>query len=195
MIIAPGHSAHGRTIFGRVLDYPGVNLYDAYPLIYYIAQPGRNRYVTVTTGGLAAGALTAMNEHGLTLSVHSVLSLDATAKGSPLMSVTTHMMEYARTIEEAAAICNQRPTAASWLMNLVDVRNGVPRAARLESSPTDRRCSLTFAPGDSLATNDDFKLRNRTRQPSLGPTFDADSAYRLGAPESPGLGFRRRHLG
>ncbi len=144
-IALPSITKDGRTYFGRVQDYPGVNVWDRYPAIYYHKKPNKYRYVSVGSEGMAFGAITAMNEHGLTMAVHSTLVKNPNKKGHTLLYVTQKMIEEARTIEEAEQICRNYPFASGWLIAMGDIKNGQSRAARLEVDPKNKKCHVVWA--------------------------------------------------
>lgn len=178
-IVPPEDSADGRMLFARAQDYPGVGVFDAYPSVHFIAKPGAYKYVEVTTAGIAVGGITAMNEHGLTLSLHSAMSLNADGRRTPVLSTTGRMMESARTIEEAVAVCNAFVPMSAWIMNLADVKNGAPRAARVEVNPRERRCDVDFQPRFLVSTNHYFREENRKSEIRGGPSFAENTRDRF----------------
>lgn len=176
--VPPEDSADGRAMVGRVQDYPAVGRFDAHPAVFYVAKTGRYRYLQVATAGIAVGAITAMNEHGLVLTMQTGVNTESTVANTPGLLTTGAMIEGARTIEEAAAICNRRVPVAGWIINLVDVASGRPRSAWLEVDPGDGVCRLSFAEGAMVTTNHYRIPGSQAHELHPGPSIDENSVNR-----------------
>jgi len=151
--VIPGHrTASRQMVFGRVLDYPGVGILDKNPAVYLYERPGALRYMAVLSAGLGA-AVSSMNERGLTLALHSIISHDAGRNGFPIMSITRKIMEEASTIEQAAAICNANVPTTPWLLNMADTARPGGRAARIEINPRLNKCQVIWEQDYSMALN------------------------------------------
>mgnify|MGYP001561477315 CR=1 FL=1 len=176
--IPPEYSDDGRIYVGRVQDYAGVGKFDAFPSVYYVKRAGAYGYAQVATAGIAVGTVTAMNEHGLVLTLHTGMTLDAKIENTPGLITTQRMIEGARTIEEAKALCDANVSAAGWIINLVDVATGSPRSAWLELNPLARECVLTFADSYMVTNNHYRAVQNRAREIHVGPSWDQNSPDR-----------------
>lgn len=168
----------GYSIVGRVQDYPGVGRYDAYTSVHYIAKKGKYRYATMTTAGIAVGGITVLNEHGLVISMHSALTSDADSSRGSGLTTTGRMAEEARNIEEAVAVCNANIPASGWIINVIDVKEGVARAARIEINPKKGTCGVTYAEGFQATTNHYITEEGQRREIKLGPSIDENSTDR-----------------
>jgi hypothetical protein len=176
--VPPEMTEDGRFYVARVQDYPGVGKFDAYPSLYYLARKGAYRYVQVATAGIAAGAITAMNEHGLVVIMHTGMTLDATPENTPGLVTTQLMIEGASTIEDAKKICDAHTPAAGWIINLADASGGRARSAWLEVAPGAKECRLTFAEG-IMVTNNHYRVAdNLPREIKVGPSWDQNSPDR-----------------
>ncbi len=176
--VPPELTQDGRFYVARVQDYPGVGKFDAFPTLYYLARPGAYRYVQAATAGIASGVITAMNEHGLVVILHTGMTLDASAEKSPGLATTQLMVEGARSIEEAKALCDANTPAAGWIINLADVVTGSPRSAWLEVAPGANTCHLTFAEGVMISNNHYKVAANLAREIHVGPSWDQNSPDR-----------------
>jgi hypothetical protein len=171
----------GKMLFGRVQDYGVAGVYDMAPSLYYIVKPGKHRYVLVSTAGIAVGGITAMNEHGFVLSWHSGLTTETEVSNYPGMITTTRMVEEAKTIEEAAAICSQNVPVSGWIMNLADVKDGKTRTAWIEVEPILKKCTLSWGePGEVFVSTNHYRTENaKKKEIFAGPSYNGSSEDRM----------------
>jgi hypothetical protein len=167
-------------IFGRVQDYPGQGRFDAHPSVFFIAKTGRYKYLEVTTAGIGTGGITAMNEHGLTMTMHTGITYNTRIENTPGIATTSAIMEEARTMEEAQAVCNRLTPSAGWILNLADTSTGRPRAGWIEVEPSARICHLRITdPGQHLVmTNHYMQLATQAREIRVAVSVDENSRVR-----------------
>jgi hypothetical protein len=103
------------------------------------------RYVAVAAAGVGLGGITAMNEAGLTLTVHQHMFTDrAKLGGTPIGVVGDLVMRNARTLAEAATILASHTPIACWTYVVASAHErGV---LCHEESPT-RHVAQTFGAG------------------------------------------------
>jgi hypothetical protein len=101
-------------LHGRNLDYEGVGIWDANPLIVHIVPNEGLAHVAVTALGIPATGITAFNEAGLTLSIHQLTFDDTQSSGTPLAVISAEVIRNARTIDDAIAIIRGFPRAGGW---------------------------------------------------------------------------------
>ncbi|MBI4042466.1 MAG: hypothetical protein HY391_03210 [Deltaproteobacteria bacterium] len=122
-------------IHGRNLDYSGMGVFDQQPtLIFFEPDKGHGyRYVSATSAGVHTGGITAINEHGLALGLHSILSSDVSVDGGvPIMMIGDQIMRRAKTIEEAVAIVKEFKRIGSWTFFLSHYKSGTVKSGIVE---------------------------------------------------------------
>lgn len=113
----------GEMIIGRSTDYPLNKYFDRFPTVfYYHPTDGSQKYLAVTSAGLHTGGVIGFNESGLFLGIHTIPTLDVSAKGNIAFLVGQAVMRKARNIDEAVAIFKKHKTAAGWTFTLASVR-------------------------------------------------------------------------
>lgn len=177
-IAMPEETSSKRLIVARAQDYAGVGVFDQFPAVFYVDKPGKYKYVSIMTAGPALGVVTAMNEHGLVVALHSALSYDVNINGRPMLTLNRQIMEEAKTIDEAVAMCNATPPASGWMVNLADVVDGKPRAARMEINAREKKCLVTYTKDYSILTNHYLHDDTRKTEIKFGPSFDGHNTDR-----------------
>jgi len=114
--VAWGHATRdGKLLHARNFDYQSV---DAWPrsaaVVFHTPRDGQ-RYVSCTAAGIVLGGITAMNEAGLTLSVHQhVFTSRSRLGGTPIGVVGDMVMRKASTLDEAVAILARHRPIGGW---------------------------------------------------------------------------------
>lgn len=145
-------SATGNLIFGRVQDYAGGNTFNAFKSVHLVEQKNRYAYVSIMSDGVATGAITGMNEHGLVLTVNIGVSTKTNVHGTPLMKFSRTILQNAKTIEEAHEVCKLNVPMGSWIVSLADKN----QAARLEFNPLRKKCFLHTFKDERMANTNHF---------------------------------------
>ncbi len=113
----------GKLYHARNLDYHGVgNWPERATAIFH--EPARGqRYVSCSAAGVAMGGFTAMNEAGLSLTVHQHMFTDRTRFGGvPIGVVGDVVMREARSLDEAEAILARHVPIGCWTYLVADGR-------------------------------------------------------------------------
>ncbi len=136
----------GRLYHARNLDYYGVeNWAQNAALVFHRPAEGQ-RYVSVTAAGVGLGGVTAMNEAGLTLTVHQHMFTDRTRLGgTPIGVVGDVVMRRARSLDEAEAILRSHRSIGCWTYVIADGRR--QEVLSFEESP-ERQVALRRGPSD-----------------------------------------------
>jgi len=107
-------SAGGQMRHARNFDFPGVGVWDRAPCVVF-CEPDRGvRYGFVTSRGADTPGVTAFNEAGLTVTMHTRFHRDITFKGAAVVDVGHDIARRAETIDEAIAIVRERKVASTW---------------------------------------------------------------------------------
>lgn len=118
-------TADGRLLHARNFDYHGV---DSWPktstLLFHNPDEGQ-RYVSVASAGVLLGGATAMNEAGLSLTVHQHMFTDATRLGgTPIGVIGDRVMRDAENLDDAQAIIEDYDPIGCWTYLVTDGKNG-----------------------------------------------------------------------
>jgi Acyl-coenzyme A:6-aminopenicillanic acid acyl-transferase len=128
----------GKRVFGRNLDYIGLGVFDKASAVYLVKPKDGYKYLSVGPKGLPSPGISGMNEHGLVLSTHSVLTKKYNiSKSAPVLSVNRIVLEKAKTIEEAMEIYSKNPVFTGWMIHISDRHpvTNAPRSAVIELNP------------------------------------------------------------
>ena len=105
----------GRLLHARNFDYHGVAPWPREAAVVFHEPDLGQRYVSVTSAGILLGGVTAMNEAGLTLTVHQHMFSDgARLGGVPIGIVGDIVMRRAKTLEDAARILDDHRHIGCW---------------------------------------------------------------------------------
>lgn len=137
----------GRLYHARNLDYYGVeNWVDNAALVFHRPNDGM-RYVSVTAAGVALGGVTAMNEAGLTFTVHQHMFTDrARLGGTPIGVVGDVVMREARSLDDAERILRNNRSIGCWTFMVSDGKT--KEVLCFEESP-ERQVATRSAAGDT----------------------------------------------
>jgi hypothetical protein len=120
LVVEPQRSATGGPLFGRNFDFPTLGELHKFSLVLVYRPEDHHAFVSIGFPGLV-GALTGMNDAGLTLATLDVEeSADESAKfnpaGTPLAFVFRRVLEECTTVDDAEKLLNS-VTPTTW-MNL-----------------------------------------------------------------------------
>lgn len=121
-------TADGRLLHARNFDYHGVDTWPRTAAVAFHAPDDGQRYVSVTAAGVLMGGVTAMNEAGLTLTVHQHMFSDGTRltpDATPIGLVGDLIMRHARDLDEAQTILERHRSIGAWTYLIGDARGEV----------------------------------------------------------------------
>ncbi len=111
----------GKLYHARNLDYHGVRCWPSTAAVVFHRPAEGQRYVSCSAAGVVLGGFTAMNEAGLTLTVHQHMFTHRTELGgTPIALVGDLVMREARTLEEARAILSRYKPIGCWTYLIAD---------------------------------------------------------------------------
>jgi Acyl-coenzyme A:6-aminopenicillanic acid acyl-transferase len=118
-----GASADGRMLHARNLDYHGVDCWPKTSAVIFHEPEQGLRYVSVSAAGVLMGGVTAMNEAGLSLTVHQHMFTDQTRLGgTPIGCVGDVIMREARNLDDAITILRRQRPIGCWTYLITDGR-------------------------------------------------------------------------
>lgn len=114
-------TADGRLLHARNFDFYGVTPWPAETTVIF-AEPERGqRYVSVASAGVPLGGVTAMNEAGLTITVHQHLFTAETRFGGiPTGLVGDIVMREAENLDDAEKILREHTPIGCWTYVVTD---------------------------------------------------------------------------
>lgn len=130
----------GKLYHARNFDYHGVACWPSTQTVVFHSPERGQRYLSVAAAGVALGGITAMNEAGLSLTVHQHMFTDkARLGGVPIGTVGDEVMRSARSLEEAEKILRAHTPIGCWTYVVADGRSR--QVIALEQNP-DRMATI-----------------------------------------------------
>lgn len=154
-------TADGKMYHARNLDYHGVKSWPSSKAVIFHEPDDGYRFVSVAAAGITMGGVTAMNEAGVTLTVHQHMFTDRTALGGiPIGVVGDIVMRKASNADEALAILEQYRPIACWTYLVGDSKR--KEVLCFEENP-ERRAAFRYGPEHGV-----FGYANIYLDPQLG---------------------------
>lgn len=111
----------GKMLHARNFDYHGVSCWPQEQTVIFHEPDRGQRYVSIASAGVGLGGITAMNESGLSLTVHQHMFTDrARLGGTPIGIVGDVIMREARSIEDAETILASNEPIGCWTYLVTD---------------------------------------------------------------------------
>lgn len=113
----------GRLLHARNFDYHGVSCWPRTQAVLFHEPDDGQRYVSVAAAGVALGGVTAMNEAGLTLTVHQHMFTDRVKLGGTPIGVAGDLvMRHAKSLDDAERILGSQTPIGCWTYVIADGR-------------------------------------------------------------------------
>lgn len=109
-------SEDGRLLFARNFDLPGIGVWERWPTVVFCtpARGGGLRYGFVTTRGADVPGVTAFNEAGIVLSMHTRFHREVSFDGLGVVDLGHLIARRATSLADAVAIASEQRIASSW---------------------------------------------------------------------------------
>ena len=145
-------TTNGDLIIGRNFDFEAGDVFDEDKCVIYVWPDDGYAYVHVAWAGMA-GAVTGMNEHGLSVHINAARTSEVEFGriGTPVSMLLRRVLEQAKTIDEAYKIIESTPVFVSDTYMVGSRADG--RAVVIEKSPENCAMREAVNPGLILQTN------------------------------------------
>ncbi|MFT7622176.1 MAG: hypothetical protein ACI9WU_001344, partial [Myxococcota bacterium] len=155
-------------------DLPGIGVWDMGPEVVMCDPDEGLRYGFVTTRGADTPGVTAFNEAGLTVTLHTRFHRDVRFDGAAVVDLGHDIVRRAEGVEDAIAIARERPICSTWGLAVSSSRDR--RAVVLE---TTGKTVAVVEPGSNesflMATNRYRHADTRRGEVSSSPAWAAHS--------------------
>ena len=153
----------GRLLHARNFDYHGVASWPRTAAILFHEPDEGQRYVSIAAAGVGMGGVTAMNQAGLSLTVHQhMFTTQTRLGGTPIGVVGDEVMRRARSLDEAEAILRGQRPIGCWTYLVTDGARG--EVLCFEENP-ERQAARRLGPGEGT-----LGYANIYLDPELGAT-------------------------
>lgn len=165
-------SRDAKLYHARNFDYHGVSCWpETQAVVFHEPEEGQ-RYVSVAAAGVALGGITAMNEAGLSLTVHQHMFTDqARLGGTPIGVVGDEVMRKAESLDDAERILGASRPIGCWTYVVAD---GKRREVLCWEENPSRHRALRFGGGRPASryqkTKDTLGYANVYLDDALGRT-------------------------
>lgn len=155
----------GRLLHARNFDYHGVGCWPDHATLLFHQPDHGHRYVSVAAAGVGLGGITAMNDAGLSLSVHQHMFTDRTRLGgTPIGIAGDVVMREASNLDDAERILAEHRPIGCWTYLVTDARQ---REVLCWEENPDRHVAIRRGADDDDST---FGYANVYLDPELGAT-------------------------
>jgi isopenicillin-N N-acyltransferase-like protein len=165
-------SSDGNLLIARNFDfYVGDDFAKDKVVCFYNPIHG-NKFVFITWGGFV-GAVSGMNDKGLTVTINASKSDIPSGSATPISLVAREILQYASTIQEAKTIADKRKTFVSESLFIGSAKEG--KTSTIEKSPTQTGlletnenyiiCSNNFQ--SKIFENDPVNIENKKSSSSI----------------------------
>ncbi len=118
-----GATTDGKLLHARNFDYHGTRAWPSTAAVVFHEPDRGQRYVSITAAGVGLGGVTAMNEAGLSLTVHQHMFTDRTRLGGiPIGTIGDLVMREARNLDDAERILGAYRPIGCWTYLVSDGR-------------------------------------------------------------------------
>ncbi len=127
-------SADSTMIIGRNFDFYVGDKFAEDKIVAFFNPKQGHKFMTVTWGGFI-GAVSGMNDKGLSVTINAAKSSLPTGSATPVSLVTREILQYAKNIKEAIAIAKSRKMFVSESFLVASAEDG--RAVIIEKTPNE----------------------------------------------------------
>jgi len=153
-------TAEGDFIYGRNLDFFDDHSMDTNPAIFLYKPDKGLKYAAFSFLGVPGAGITGINEAGVTMALHMLLTKDVSSYSSPIMNIGNEIIRKAENIDDAVKIANSHRFSSGWGIVVTDAKH--KNAVVIEASSKQiltRKCSSTFIINTNHYQMDLFKKR------------------------------------
>lgn len=167
-------SADSSLVIGRNFDFYVGDDFAKNKIVAFFNPDSGNKFMTVTWPGFI-GAVSGMNEHGLTVTLNAAASDPPLATKTPIALLAREILQYASNIDEAYAIAQKRETFVSETIMVGSAKDG--RTALIEKSPA--KTSLFQSSGEKMICSNHYQSEAfAAEEMNMENIRTSDSPYR-----------------
>jgi hypothetical protein len=127
-------SQDSTMIIGRNFDFYVGDKFAEDKIVAFFSPTKGHKFMTVTWGGFV-GAVSGMNDQGLSVTINAAKTDLPTGSATPVSLVTREILQYAKNIQEAIAIAKSRKMFVSESFLVASANDG--KAVIIEKTPND----------------------------------------------------------
>lgn len=139
-------------VVGRNFDFYVGDGFAQNKIVAFFNPDSGHKFMTVTWPGFI-GAVSGMNEHGLTVTLNAAASDPPLATKTPIALLAREILQYASTIDEAYALAQKRETFVSETLMLGSAKDG--KTALIEKSPA--KTALFLSEGERIICSNHYQ--------------------------------------
>ncbi len=164
----------GQLLHARNFDFPGVGVWEKRPTLVFCTPEDGPRYGFVSALGADVAAVTAFNEAGITVTVHTRFHRAVRFSGAGVTDIAHEVVRRATTLAEAEAIVRARPSASTWGLCVSSAAEGAARTFEITAQTV---AVVEPAEGQDylVATNRYRSAACRAGEIDISPAYQANS--------------------
>lgn len=171
------HTADGKLLIGRNFDFYAGDDFAEEKIVAFINPQAGYKHAMVTWGGMV-GAVSGMNEKGLTVTINAGKSDIPYKAKTPIALLTREILQYAGNIEEAIRIAEKRDVFVSEAIMVGSAADG--KAVLIEVSPKKFGVYEVDNSGDVLVCANHFQSQSyQSDKNNLRQLKESHSVYRF----------------
>ena len=171
------HTEDGKLLIGRNFDFYAGDAFSEEKIVAFINPDKGYKYAMVTWAGMV-GAVSGMNENGLTVTINAGKSNMPWKAKTPISLVTKEILQYAANIEEAIAIAKGKEVFVSESILVGSASDG--KAVIIEVSPKKFGVYEVANNGDLLVCSNHFQSQPyQSDKNNLRHIVESHSQYRF----------------
>ncbi len=171
------HTADGKLLIGRNFDFYAGDAFSKEKIIAFINPDQGYKHAMVTWAGMV-GAVSGMNEKGLTVTINAGKSAIPYMAKTPISLLTREILQHASTLDEAIHIATQREVFVSESIMVGSATDG--KAILIEVSPRKMGIYQVANATDVLVCANHFQSEPyRSDKRNLRQLEESHSKYRF----------------
>lgn len=120
-----------HTLVGHNKDYDGMGFWEPYHTLIFCDPVDGARFVIFSSAGAPYPSLASVNEHGVFITMHTLLTSAISTTGTPILLSANEVIKRAKSVEDAISILEKQKSCCGWKFLIAD-RSG--RAAIVEKT-------------------------------------------------------------
>jgi isopenicillin-N N-acyltransferase like protein len=181
LVVGPNRSATGGPLFGRLLDWPPFEELPEHTLVM-LCRPNDKHAFAAITFPVLLGAISGMNDAGLSLAINEIYAAKDESKrqnlaGTPMLFLFRKILEECTTIEEAEKVLKANGRTTWFCLTVCDKKEGcvfevTPRSVVRRDAIKDVCCCTNHFRTDELCVS-----TKCSRYPKLEELQKADGKF------------------